>query len=215
MKGKRAPRPASRRKVAEQEIATASPASVFHDRPVEALVTLPVPIRGQRAVVRIRMVDQPALLVATDGIPDVARAPANPKGNRAEAAAAKAMVGPMREVARLGIVSPAFSFDAPEKGKPFWGALAWTNQIAIVNGIMSLSGVEGVPDEFLSFPDDESEWAADRRRDRDAGAAEGTVADRGDGAADRGASAQRSVPARRAPGAPGVRCTSKARRSGG
>jgi hypothetical protein len=112
-----------------------SPASAFLDAPVERVILLPVLVNGQRVSVRIRAVDVPELAAVLE----VSR---GAKGDVEPGSKAARMSSlPVREVARLGIVSPAFAFDAPAPGVPLFDALAWGNRIAIMKGIMELSGV--------------------------------------------------------------------------
>jgi len=93
--------------------------------------------RGKRLVVVVRPVDAAAIAAALGGIPPlVDPAAKQEKGSLAEEFAL------MREVGRLGIVSPEMTFgEKPEPGRAWWGMVRPANRTAIVIAIMQASGL--------------------------------------------------------------------------
>jgi hypothetical protein len=79
-----------------------------------------------------------------------------------------------REIARIGLMAPAFSFGEPESGKALWSALPSKDQAFIARQIMEFSGLGGGSQEDAAvgtFPAGLGEGRADGGRAGDGGSA--------------------------------------------
>lgn len=110
------------------------------------VVALPVPQDGVTIVVKVRAAKVAALLSELEGVPSLSAAP-NTGQARSFAQAREEILAslvPSRRIAQLGLIEPPFSFgDAPEDGKAWWDDLVSDNQGAVIEAIMSLSGLKG------------------------------------------------------------------------
>lgn len=110
-----------------------------------ALVSLPTMQGGKTIVVRVQAVPVVDLLAALDGIPGANAAP-SPSAVKTFAEIRADIIkadGPSRAVAALGLIEPDFAFDQREGGKAFWGDLLPANQAAVIEAIMTASGMDG------------------------------------------------------------------------
>lgn len=116
---------------------------------VTVLVELPVAVNGRRPVVKVRALNNAEFTLAASGVPTM---------GGEQNADPEAGLRVTREIARLGIVEPAFAFGAvPSPGAVWWDDLPAGNQNAIVRAIYRASGIDLSPDkgaaeELATFP---------------------------------------------------------------
>lgn len=120
------------------------------------LVQLPAAQGGKTIVVEVQAAPVVELLAALDGIPGANAAP-SPSSVKTFAEIRADIIkaaGPSREVAKLGLVAPDFSFEQREDGKAFWDDLLPQNQTAVIEAIMGLSGLDGgASQQAATFPE--------------------------------------------------------------
>lgn len=128
-----------------------APAALEVSRPADIkratqVLQLPVAQDGATIVVKIRAAKIAALFAELEGVPGLNEAP-SPNRTRTFAEAREqllASLAPSRRIAELGLIEPPFSFgDVPEDGKAWWDDLVADNQAAVIEAIMSLSGLKG------------------------------------------------------------------------
>jgi len=126
----------------------------------DVTVVCPEPQRGKQLVVIVRAIDVGALAAVLGGIPPLVHVDPNetPEAKAKREAEEKKradadQVATLREVARLGIVSPAMTFgDASEPGKAWWGMVKPANRTAIFSAIAEATGLTADGGPLGRFP---------------------------------------------------------------
>lgn len=131
--------------------APTAPAALTVSRPADIkratlILQLPVVQDGVTIVVKVWAAKIAALFAQLEGVPGLSDAPSGSR-TRTFAEAREnllASLEPSRRIAEMGLIEPAFSFgDEPEDGKAWWFDLVGENQAAVIEAIMSLSGLKG------------------------------------------------------------------------
>lgn len=143
---------------------------------ITRLIALPFSKKpdGEPIVVKIKAQRPEAIISLLEGIPQ--------EGGKAEGEMTLAEVRrlldeakkPYQEIARMGLVAPAFSFGEREAGKAFWDDLHYRDQQHVSMAIVRLSGLMGGDQEdadFATFPGGERGGGQDGGRNGGAGAA--------------------------------------------
>lgn len=129
----------------EPEVSAAAAFARPHKR-----ITLPDPAPdGTPLVVEIARPSEHDALMAMAAFPPFPAPPPKPRKGAPEptnqqvaldmAKSIEAQREANRKIAEVGIVAPAFAFEAPEAGKAYWGDLTNVNQTFIADQIMALT----------------------------------------------------------------------------
>lgn len=119
-----------------EDLKVTQPHEVAH---ATRLIQLPSQQNGVDIVLRIGARSKLEIMEIMGGIHGVAEEPGK-RSFDALLATVRDSIGPEKQLAALGIIEPAFSFEVREAGKVFWDDLTIDNQAHTVNQILDLSG---------------------------------------------------------------------------